>query len=552
MPTRTGNATADLVALLRRSCPNVAQETLERLAFAVAALDDAAGPAGGDGGDGGDGADGTRLRWSKLTLGDIPGVKEFVTTAKAPIEVVNAVLQFVAGILEVVSNLLIAIPDPYRALILAAYQILKDIVDDLLASGAYVYFDAPGLTSNVATLTDMGMAQPDLPKWVAGDKPKRVDPPADGFQQWAFRFKQSFDDAGDHNRPVFSDGAPVEALFIVATAPQLPDLAAIGPLFEKLFDVKAFGKAWEHFAAGFPSWPDDPDRSRLRGTSVHPDWVAWRLRDIGPDTYPLRELEKIPEALLKLLMNVDDIVGLLKKLIAAVKAKIEVLRQIIEVIQQIIDALAALTATGLAALVVVSDEGVEGLVKAFLEAEKRPNTDAEGNVLTANAVIGVCLLTGTSELVPANAVPIWELFGQGRSMSQAYSGLTKDWQSLQDKAEAAAADTEALATRAWEGMENGGTDPSSAGIKGLWGGLTETYEEQRDEVLGVLGLTEAEADERTKSGRSALMAGLEQALAEGSHLNPVVLAHLEATRRARRRGRRSLAMSFGPRLPEQP
>jgi hypothetical protein len=550
MPTRTGDATADLVALLRRRCPNVADETLERLASAVAALDSAAGGAGGVGSAGD--TDGTRLSWSKLTLGDIPGVKQFVTTAKAPIEVVAAVLEFVAGILEVVSKILIAIPDPYRALIIAAYQILKDIVDDLLASGAYVYFDAPGLLSNVATLTDMGMAPPDLPKWVAGDKPKPVEPPADGFQNWAFRFQQSFDDAGDLNRPVFSDGAPVEALFIVATAPQLPDLAALGPLFEKLFDVKAFGKAWEHFAATFPDWPDDPDRSRLRGTSVSPDWLAWRLRDIGPDTYPLRQLEKIPEALLGLLMNVDDIVGLLKKLIEAVKAKIDVLRQIIEVIQQIIDALAALAATGLAALVVVSDEGVEGLVKAFLEAENRPNTDPEGNVLTANAVIGVCLLAGTSEVVPANAVPIWELFGQGRSMEQAYSGLAGDWQNLQDKAEAAAADTAALATRAWEGMENGGTDPSSAGIKGLWGGLTETYEEQRDDVLGVLGMTEEEADERAKSDRSALVAGLEQALAEGRGLDPVVLAHLEATRRARRRGRRSLAMSFGPRMPEQP
>jgi hypothetical protein len=548
MPTRTGDATADLLAVLREHCPQVAEETLQELASAAAALGQAAAEAGAaaEGGD--------RLRWSRLTLGEIPFIQDLVTTTKAPVEVVAAVLEFVAGILDVVSKLLLAIPDPYRALILAAYQILKDIVDDLLASGAYVYFDAPGLMSNIATLTDLGMAKPDLPTWVAGDKPKPQDPPADGFQSWAFRFQQSFDDPGDLDRPVFSDGAPIEALFIVGTAPQLPDLAAMGPLFEKLFDLTAFSKAWEHFAAGFPEWPDDPDRARLRGTSVHPDWKGWRLRDIGPPTYPLRYLEKLPELLKALLLNVDNIVDLLKKLIEAVKAKIEVLRQIIEVLQQIIDTLKALNATGLAALVVVSDEGVEGLVKAFLEAEDRPGTftDEEGNVFSAPAVAGVCLLTGTSEIVPANAVPIWELFGQGRSMEQAYAGLTSDWQSLEDQAKAAADDTAALATEAWEGMENGGTDPSSAGIKGLWGGLTETYEEQRDDVLGVLGMTEEEADERARSDRGALVGGLEQALAEGTRLDPVVLAHLEATRRARRRGRRSLAMSFGSRLPEQP
>jgi hypothetical protein len=547
VPTRTGDATAELLALLRERCPDVAEETLARLATAASALEQAAG-----GGGAGAGADPNRLRWSKLTLGDIPGVQQFVSTVQAPVEVVAAVLEFVAGILEVVSKLLLALPDPYRALILAAYQILKTIVDDLLASGVYVYFDAPGIVSNVATLTDLGMQEPDLPRWVAGDKPKPANPPAGGFESWAFRFRQSFDDAGDLDRPVFSDGAPVEALFVVATAPQIPDLAAIGPLFETLFDLRAFGKAWDDFAATFPEWPADPDRSRLRGTSVHPDWKSWKLRDIGPPTYPLRYLEKIPELLKALLLNVDNIVDLLKKLVQAVKDKIAVLREIVAVLQQIIDALAALAATGLAALVVVSDEGVDGLVKAFLEAENRPGADAEGNPMPGTAMAGVCLLAGTSEVVPANAVPIWELFGQGRSVEQAYAGLAADAAGLADQAEAAVQDSAALATEAWQGMEGGGSDPASSGIKGLWGGLAGTYEAQRDEVLDALGLSEAEADEQARSDRTALVAALEQASAEGARLDPVVLAHVEATRRARRRGRRSLAMSFGPRGPGSP
>lgn len=540
MPTRTGDATADLLALLKEYCPDVAEATLERLAAAAAAMDAAAGGAPLGGAD-----EEQRLRWAKLTLGDLPGVQQLVATAKAPVEIVAALLEFIAGILEVVSALLLAIPDPYRALILAAYQILKTIVDDLLSSGVYLYFDAPGLTSNVATLVDLGMAEPDLPTWVAGDKPKPQPPPADGFTSWAHRFRQSFDDPGDKNRPIFSDGAPVQALFIVATAPQLPDLAALGPLFATLFDTDAFSKAWANFAESFPEWPDDPDRSRLRGRSVHPDWTSWKLRDIEA----LRQLEKVPELLKALLLNVDNVVELLKRLIQAVRDKIQVLRDIIAVLQQIIDALTALMATGLSSLVVVSDEGVDGLYRAFLEAENRPNTDAQGNVLTANAVIGVCMLAGTSEVVPANALPIWTLFGQGSSIDQAYSGLVSDVEALGEQAEAAVADTAALATEAWEGAEQGGDDPTAGGIKGLFGDLTENVEQEGQSVLDALATTIDLADELARGDFSGLVEHLERALAEGAQLDPFVLAHIEATRRARRRGRRSLAMSFGPRAP---
>ena len=56
-------------------------------------------------------------------------------------------------------------------------------------------------------------------------------------------------------------------------------------------------------------------------------------------------------------------------------------------------------------------------------------------------------------------------------------------------------------------------------------------------------------DELAKSGRSDLIESLEQMLQEGSRLHPEVLAHIEATRRARRRGRRSLAQAFGSRPP---
>ena len=123
---------------------------------------------------------------------------------------------------------------------------------------------------------------------------------------------------------------------------------------------------------------------------------------------------------------------------------------------------------------------------------------------------------------------------------------------LKDEAAAAVADTEALASDAWTGLENGGPTPVDQGVAGLWGGLRERYDAQRDGFLDALGLSEQEADEQARAGRTALVPALAQAHAEGVPLDPVVLAHLEAARRARRRGRRSLGMSLGPRAPADP
>ncbi|SDZ14973.1 hypothetical protein SAMN05444365_10631 [Micromonospora pattaloongensis] len=526
MTTRTGDATAELVDLLRLHCPDVAEETLQRLASAAVALGEASGePAAA-----GDAAQG--LRWNRLTLGGVPGLAQVVPAAQVPVQVISALLEFVAGILEVVSKLLVGLTDPFRALILAAIDLLTTIVEDLLNSGAYVYVDAPGLTSNVATMQDLGLGEVELPTWIAGQTPPKPDRPADGFAQWAYRFRQSFDDPGDRNRPTFSDGAPVEALFIVATAPQLPDLAAMGPLLASLFDAKAFGKAWEHFATTFPEWPADPDRTRIRSTSVRPDWNDWRLRDLSSqDNYPLRMLEKVPRWLEALLLNVDNVIELIKSLVAAVRDKIEVLRQIIAILQGVIDALAALLATGLHGLFVHTDEGIDGLVRAFLEAENRPNTSTEdGSVQTANAVMGVCLLAGTSEIAP-----IWMLFGQGEPADQAYASLVEDWNTLGEQAEASVADAKALASKAWKGAEGAG-GAEALGITGL-----------SDELVTKLGTARDDLEEAADTFPGAVAEGFEQLLAEGVPLDPATLAFVESTRRARRRGSRSLAMSLGPR-----
>ena len=534
MPTTTaGDGTAELLDALRKACPDVADEAFAAVAAMLGAPPDGAPPGAADAG----------LRWESMTLGDIPGLTQVLQVIASPLQVIAAVLDFLAGLLDVLSALLIDLLDPFRALILAAYEILRSIVEDLLNSGAYLYADVVGLAD--PSLTRPAVA-PSADAWVPGGPPLVIPPGANGFDAWAARFRASFDDPGDVNRPVFSDGAPVEAVFIVATAPDLNGLGAALTILEKLFDLTAFGNAWRSFAQTFPQRPPDPQRARARSTPVAPDWTAWKLRNIAPPDYPLEKLLWVPWLLKALLLNVDGVIGLLKKLAAAVKDKAVLLRRLVAILQSIIDAILALSATGLHALVVVTDEGVAGLTKAFLEAKDRPNTDAQGRTRNADLVAGVCLLAGTTELVPANALPIWGLFGQQRSLEQAYSGLIADGRAVGAKAEKALDDTVALATRAWEGSPAGGSKATQAGVTGLWEKLKATAGDRYDEVLGILGLDDEQARRLSDTDAGRLAAILGQASAAGRvRLDPRVLAHIEAARRAGGRGNRSLADALG-------
>jgi hypothetical protein len=531
VPTRSGDATADLRALLEEKCPVVATEAMTSGALA------APPQAGND--------DANGLRWRKLVLGQIPGLDLILSTASAPLSVIAAILSFIAGILDVISTLLLAIPDPIRALVLAAYNLLKQIIDDFLATGVYLYFDAPGLTSNIATLTDMGLEEPELPKWVAGDAMSKPSPAANGFEAWAHTFEQSFDDPGDTNRPIFSDSAPIEALFIVATAPQLVDLRPFLDLLHKLLDISAFELAVKNFK--FPA--PDPDRARLRLQSVAPDWRSLKLRDIAPPKYPLRKLEKIPEYLKTLLLNIDNIVELIKKLIAAIRDKVQVLRELIAIIESVIELIRALSATGLHVLPVVTPEGVKGLKKAFLEAKDRPNTDAAGNPQGASAIIGVCVLQGASGLGP-NPQALWAMLGQGKSFEQAYSHVIKDFTDVKDTAVKSWDDAKAAATTAWQGAEGGGDRPTDKGLVGLWGDLKGKTKAEVDQIRAEaretarrLGMSDDEIEAGLAQDRNALMTKLQHA--HGAPLSPQALAHIEATRRARGRGARSLALAAG-------
>lgn len=570
MTTRGGGASASrTIAHLEDCCPEVGEAmrlSLVEVPGGAAATEEdvTCDPAGWT-------ADAPDLCWGSLVLGDIPGLSELVDAVATPLEVVAAVLKFIAGVLDIISKFLLALPDPWQALIMAAYTLLKEIIDDFLNSGAYLYADAPGITSNWVTLQEMGLEVPFPESWTHGADAEAepysvehlegwadtglqglatpdVDPSPDGFERWAARFKASFDDPGDGDRPVFSDGADVSAVFVVATAPQLTELRPILDALGEIFDLQPFKDAWKKFET---EWPD-PDRSRLRLNGTAPDWIGFRLGDIAPGAdYPLRKLELVPWFIKNLLLNVDNLLALLKDLIEVVQDKVALMLELVEILQGVIEMIRALEATGFHYLAVITNEGVEGLQRAFIEAGNRPGTfidpDAEPDEqpAQANAVAGICLLSGTT-----GALPLWSLLGAGGDFSRAWgsaeegTGFLGELGELEEGYEQARKDTEALAKDLWEGTNPDGSTPEELGLSGLWG---EAFDEEEGTVLEALGLTEEEADEQANADRNALIAALEAAGEEGLPLSPQALAHIEATRRARRRGRRSLAMRHGTR-----
>ncbi len=532
MSTQGGGDTADKqYELLVQCCPDKAEAFQSAAGNGEDALECLPG-----GGYAGVGAE-YPLCWQPLVLGSVPGVEELATIVEGPLQVIAAVLRFIAGVLDVISNFLLGFPDPWQALIWAAYNLLKAIIDDFLATGVYLYFDAPGVTSNWVVLSDMGLVKPPPEKWQHGGPRGDRGASPDGFERWAYRFAQSFDDPGDERRPVFSDGADLQAMFVIATAGQLPDLRRLMELLGQLIDIKPFVNAWKKYSpTAF-----DPDRSRVRGASTAPDWVSWKLRDIAPKKYPMRKLEILPELLKCLLFNVDDLIALLRDLIAAVQAKVQLLLELVEIVQSIIDLIKSLTATGLHYLAVTTNQGVSGLQQAFQDAGNRPNVVVDEDGLevasTAQAIAGVCFLGGST-----GALPIWSLLGSGMDFEKAYGinadgewegGLLGQLQDVGDVAVEAAKDTKALAEEAWE------DDPESStfGSKGL--------KDLGEDLLTGLGLTEEEADEKAQTSQNELVSGIEQYVEEGGVVDVHVLAHIEATRRARRRGRRSLALGLG-------
>ncbi|RKH51804.1 hypothetical protein D7Y23_09090 [Corallococcus sp. AB050B] len=467
--------------------------------------------------------------WRPLAVGVPPGVEQLVSIVKPPLKIIIAVLQFVQALLQALASILLGLPDPFRALILAAYGLLKDIIDDLLNAGAYLYADAPGIGPTETNLAETGFI-PNIPKdFKAGFALERPPVTPDGFARWAGRFVASFDDPGDDSRPTVTDGAPVQAVFIVMAAPSLDGLRQALYLLGKLLNISAFKKAFEKY----PKGSLDPRRSRVRGRPVKPDWKSARMRDLFPD---LEKLLILPEALRALLLSVDNLATLLRSLAAAMQDKVQVLMKLAQAVQAIIDLLNALKSSGMYALPVSTTGGVAGLKQAFLTAANRPPGGYVG---------GICLLAAGPNL--AKAAMLWELLGLSAAMDLASGELT-----LQDVKKALA-----------ESEAGQVLEASTDEVKDAWGNLKTTAQKQADKFVNAVekaperfvkavGRTPEELKAAAERSRSTLVEVLDQSK-EHVEEQKEILEGMLSTKHAQRRGARSLALGLGgPGASERP
>jgi hypothetical protein len=506
---------AELQRALEACCSDLASALAEAQAAADAAI--AAEDGAGDVAATDDGP-----QWRPLILAPIPGLDTLVGIIKPPLQVIIALLQVIAALLDALAAILIGLPDIFRALIMAAIALLRDIINDLLNTGAYMYVDAPGITPTEVGLRETGIFMDPAADWKAGRELGSPPVVPDGFARWAARFAASFDDPGDAARPIVTEGAPIQAIFIVMAAPSLAALRQAIYLLGRLLNIDQFKVAFDKYQK--PT--DDPRRTRARAThGVPPNWRSKKLGDLLPG---LDGLMMLPEALKGLLNSVDCLSGLIKNLAAAIHEKANVLMKLAAAIQAIIDLLDALKGTGMYSLGVATQGGVAGLRQAFLSATNRP---------PGGYIAGVCLLASGPNL--AKASMLFNLLGGTTAIEVAEGKL-----SLQEAAKQGAL-----------GKATAVLESAAAPVGDAYSAFKTTLGDQADafadaiahapaSLVASTGQSVDELVRQAKQSRSLLVETLQNASVFVPD-STTIGQGIAQTQQAQRFGARSLALGFG-------
>jgi hypothetical protein len=515
------SAPAD-IAELQRALECCCADLAAALATAQAAAEQA--PAADDGLEALPADDGPR--WRPLVLAPIPGLETLLQIIEPPLKVIVALLQVISALLQALAAILIGLSDIFRALIAAAIALLRDIINDLVNTGAYLYIDAPGIMPTEVDWKETGIPVDPVGDWKAGQELKPPPVVPDGFSRWATRFAASFDDPGDQHRPVITEGAPIQALFIVMAQPSLGALRQVIYLLGRLFNIEKFKVAFERYDAS----SSDPRRDRARNSmGVEPNWRSIRLRDI----LPLDGLLMLPKTLEGLLMAVDNLSALIKNLAAAIQDKAKLLLQLADAVKAIIDLLDALKSTGMYSLGVATQGGVAGLRQAFMAARDRPPGGYVG---------GVCFLASGPNL--AKAVMLFDLLGGTTAIELAEGKISLQEAAKQGAIGQAAAVLEsatAPVAEPWNAFESTVKDEASAFVDAVANAPASFFAEvgrTKDELV--------RAAEETRSLVVETISNSEVFLPDEAQIQ----AGIEHTQQAQRFGARSLALGFGAREPD--
>jgi hypothetical protein len=141
-------------------------------------------------------------KWLAAQSGHDSGRAEALDALAKVAGILKTALDVLAGLLDTLSKLLVFLSDVLQASVaalMAVIQALIDIIYNLLSSGVYFYLDKGPFFSGAAP---------------------------DGLYGFLSRWRDSFADSGDSNRPQFTGNAAISALVIVGGASSLPDFQA--------------------------------------------------------------------------------------------------------------------------------------------------------------------------------------------------------------------------------------------------------------------------------------------------------------------------------------
>lgn len=254
------------------------------------------------------------MTWQKKPIA-APISDALVSTVEAVDSVVSAVqpiLTVAETALELAKVFTQTTLDPAAALFDSIISELENLINDTFGSGVFILEVNP---FNVQAIPAI------VPGATKGPSPiiARYDDfgiPLMTPDECIKLMISSFDDAGDPNRPQFSNHASTVAFGFLVTA---PDIAGFLALLDALFAVFAWN--------GFDLLKKRIQRhtTTITDPSVYPDWNSYRLNSINQ----LKDLQDSLLELLNTLKGYRDILNNIEDLIDNIKQKVDQLQQIL-------------------------------------------------------------------------------------------------------------------------------------------------------------------------------------------------------------------------------
>lgn len=309
-------------------------------------------------------------RWKSLAMPMVPGVPEAIDAVTSAAETLSTALDLLAGLIDTLADLMALYVDPVQAALAALIEILQQLADQLnaLLNGMiWFYLDKGPLFS--------------------GGQP-------DGLDGFISRWADSFDDAGDKQRPILPESTSVSAMFFVVGADNLAAFKTYLGYLAALFDIPAL-----ELPEDLEEDASDLQEALQRATSTPPDWRTLLTGQVLP---PLKRLAETLEACAGMLVAPEAYAQVLQQLADIIAEKAEAMADLANRLQEVAAAIVAIIeSTGIHQLVVQAT-GIPNLIEAARTAEDAPPFAVE------TWITGVCLLAATP-----NFAPLLTLLGEG-------------------------------------------------------------------------------------------------------------------------------------------